>query len=466
MKPSRYRPELEELGARLLPSFTPLGVFPVGKSPQALAVGDFNGDGKPDLATVNVGGNTLSILLNRGAAGFSVAPEPVDGEQPVAAAVGDFNGDGKQDIAVANAISSKVDLRMGNGTGGFSPGRFFAVGENPLAVAVGDFNGDDKQDLATANSTGNSVSILLGDGAGNFTRAQDVFVVGTSPCSLAVADFDGDGKQDIATANFDSRSVSLLMGLGGGVFYHGHDYDVGTHPTDVVVGNFNGDNKPDLAVAVAGDYKVTAILLGTGGPAGSFTAAPNVPAISGPPCVAVGDFNGDGRQDLAIADVVGLDVGIRYGNGNGTFTIQPDVSAGGETNPIARYPVFVAVADFNGDGRPDIATANEAGSATVLLNTGSTAAADPPDASLPPPPPPQVAAVAFHKKGLGRVCVWDAATGALHGVLTPFAGFRGHLRLDLLDVTGDGAADVIVRALIHGKRKRKVFDGVTLARMG
>jgi hypothetical protein len=182
--------------------------------------------------------------------------------------------------------------------------------------------------------------------------------------------------------------------------------------------------------------------------------------------VAVGDFNGDGRQDLAIADVHGLDVGIRYGNGNGTFTIQPDVSAGGETNPIAQYPIFVAVADFNGDGRPDIATANESGSATVLLNTGNTAAADPPDASLPPPPPPQVAAVAFHKKGLGRVCVWDAATGAQHGVLTPFAGFRGRLRLELLDVTGDGAADVIVRALIHGKQRRKVFDGVTLAPLG
>jgi hypothetical protein len=180
--------------------------------------------------------------------------------------------------------------------------------------------------------------------------------------------------------------------------------------------------------------------------------------------VAVGDFNGDGRQDLAIADVHGLDVGIRYGNGNGTFTIQPDVSAGGETNPIAQYPLFVAVADFNGDGRPDLATANESGSATVLLNTGNTVTAQA-DVSLPPPPP-QVAAVAFHKRGLARVRVFDAATGARRGVLTPFAGFGGRLRLELLDVNGDGAADVIVHAIINGKHRRKVFDGVTLARLG
>jgi hypothetical protein len=462
MKSSRYRPELEELAARLLPSFTPLGPFPVGGGPRSLAVGDFNKDGKPDLAVVGVGGGSLGILLNRGAAGFSrVQDVPVSG-LATSAVVADFDGDGRQDIAVA-CYDNIVSLHLGRGDGSFSPAHDYIVGAFPQSVAVGDFNGDGKQDLVTANIDGNSVSILLGDGAGAFTRVPDVPVIGQHPTSVAVGDFNGDGKQDLATANFDSRTVSLLMGLGGGAFYHGHDYEVGTFPSYVVVGNFNGDNKPDLAVAVAGNYKVIGILLGTG--TGDFTVAPNVPAISGPPSVAVADFNGDGRQDLAIADVHGLDVGIRLGNGNGTFTIAPDVSAGGETNPIAQYPLFVAVADFNGDGRPDIATANESGSATVLLNTGNTVTAQA-DTSLPPPPPPQIAAVAFHKKGLARVRVLNAATGAEHGVLTPFAGFGGRLRLELLDVNGDGTADVIVRALVHGKHRRKVFDGVSLAPMG
>src|SRR5262249_35784412 len=133
-------------------------------------------------------------------------------------------------------------------------------------------------------------------------------------------------------------------------------------------------------------------------------------------------------------------VSIRLGNGNGTFTAEPDVAVGS-------HPQSVAVADFNGDGKADLAVANlGSNTVTVLLNTFSNPA---------PPPglpcPPQVVAVAFRQKGVSRVRVEEAATGALRGVLTPFRGFGGRLRLQLRDVNGDGALDLIVRALVHGK---------------
>jgi hypothetical protein len=217
----------------------------------------------------------------------------------------------------------------------------------------------------------------------------------------------------------------------------------------VAVGDFNGDGKPDLAAANE-NSKTVSIRLGKG--AGQFAAAPDVAVGTGPRFVAVADFNGDGRQDLAVASFANDGSGtvsIRLGNGHGGFAVEPDV-------PVGNRPLSVAVGDFNGDGKPDLAVAN-AGSNTVsvLLNTFPNPA--------PPAPPPQVVAVAFRRKGVARVRVQDAATGAVRGVLTPFPGFAGRLRLLLRDVNGDGSLDLIVRALVLGKHKKKVYDAVTLA---
>src|SRR5262249_15416318 len=143
-------------------------------------------------------------------------------------------------------------------------------------------------------------------------------------------------------------------------------------------------------------------------------------------------------------------VSIRLGSGSGGFATVPDVAAGDG-------PLSVAVGDFNRDGKPDLAVVNgNSNTLSGLLNTF-------PRPSPPPSPPPQIVAVAFKRKGIARVRVQDAATGAVRGVLTPFKGFAGRLRLGLRDVNGDGSADLLVQALIHGKRKTKVFDAVTLA---
>ncbi len=161
--------------------------------------------------------------------------------------VGDFNGDGKQDLAVANTGADDVSILLGDGTGNFSGSKNFPVG-SPLGLAVGDFNGDGKQDLATAD--GSYVSVLLGDGAGNLSAPRN-FTVGDFPYSIAVGDFNGDGKQDLATATYFAGNVLVLLGDGTGNFSGSKNFPVGTNPLSTAVGDFNRDGRQDLAVAVA-----------------------------------------------------------------------------------------------------------------------------------------------------------------------------------------------------------------------
>jgi hypothetical protein len=214
-----------------------------------VAVGDFNGDGKLDLAVANASSNNVSVLLGNGTGGFGAATNYAVGAPPHSVAVGDFNGDGTLDLAVGNNGSNNVSVLLGNGTGGFGTATNYAAGSSPHSVAVGDFNGDGKPDLAVANQNSNNVSVLLGNGNGTFGPAINYAVV-TTPESVAVGDFNGDGKPDLAVANGGSGvSVSVLLGNGDGTFGAATDYAVGTRPVSVAVGDFNGDGGPDLAVA-------------------------------------------------------------------------------------------------------------------------------------------------------------------------------------------------------------------------
>src|SRR3989442_975233 len=130
-------------------SFIARGDFAVGPNPRPVAVGDFNGDGRPDLAVANNYSNDVSVLLGNGDGTFQPAQSYVVGNYPGSVAVGDFNGDGRPDLAVTNAISNTVSVLLGNGDGTFQPAQSFAAGLNPYSVAVGDFNGDGRPDLAT-----------------------------------------------------------------------------------------------------------------------------------------------------------------------------------------------------------------------------------------------------------------------------------------------------------------------------
>jgi hypothetical protein len=349
--------------------------YTAGANPQAVVVGDFNGDGFPDLAVVDQGvsfvaAGTVSVLLGNGNGTFQAAQAYGVGTGATAAAVGDFNGDGFLDLAVANAADNTVSILLGNGNGTFQTSRSYDAGMNPSSVAIGDFNGDGFLDLAIANNlfSNGTVSILLGNGDGTFQRPQN-FVAGDGPNSVAVGDFNGDGKLDLVTANYVNvprinlfeSDVRVFLGNGDGTFQAAQVYANGVlQPSSLAVGDFNGDGVPDLAVANQ-DGSVN-LLLGNGD--GTFQDAQTYLAGLGALAIALGDFNRDGFLDLAVANQMG--VSVLLGNGDGTFQAALGYAAGGN-------PMGVAVADFNGDGYPDLSVANNVplGTATVLLNTGS-----------------------------------------------------------------------------------------------
>ena len=214
------------------------------------------------------------MLLGNGDGTFQAAVSYIAGSDPYSAAVGDFNGDGKLDLAVANAGSANISIFLGKGDGTFLVAVNYGTGPNPVSVAVGDFNRDGKPDLAVANNgaaSGSpykplinaSVSVLLGNGDGTFQTAVN-FDAGLSPFSVVLGDFNGDDQLDLAVANEGglmwpnqfSRGVSVLLGNGDGTFQPAFNYSAGARPDSVAVSDFNGDGKFDLAVANGGGVSV------------------------------------------------------------------------------------------------------------------------------------------------------------------------------------------------------------------
>ncbi|SRR6266851_1145766 len=193
------------------------------------------------------------------------------GRSPQSVAVGDFNGDRVQDLATADFYSSTVSVLLGMGDGTFASARSYPVGWNPVHVALGDVNGDGVPDLIAVNcdcavnppTRAGSVSVLLGNRDGSFQQARN-FVVGSGPRFVAVGDFNRDGIQDVAVANRDSGDVSLLLGNGDGTFRAARTLAVGGGPTSVAVGDFNRDGVQDLVVATYGEARTYSP--GTGGP--------------------------------------------------------------------------------------------------------------------------------------------------------------------------------------------------------
>jgi hypothetical protein len=347
---------------------SPVGV---GTGPVSVAVGDFNLDGRSDMATANFGAGSVTIALGDGSGGFAEAagsPVAVRGF-PIALVRGDFNHDDKLDLAEASQGTDSVTILLGDGAGGFAPGSPVSVGSFPLSVAIGDFNLDGKADLAVACNGSASVTILLGNGSGGFDEsAASPVAAGVGPTSVATGDLNFDGNPDLAVANFYDGTVTILLGDGVGGFAAspGSPAVVGDGPIAVAIGDFDLDGNDDLAAANILSENVT-ILVGDG--AGGLTEAPGspVPVATSPSAVAVGDLDLDGTPDLIVTssnDPASGSVTMLVGNGSGRFA-EP----AGSPFVMLNAPSSVAVVELNFDGKPDLVVpSNVADNVTVLLN--------------------------------------------------------------------------------------------------
>ncbi len=362
---------LEALEERTLLSFSPAVSYPAGTAPASVVKADFNGDGRLDLAA-GTSGNSVNILLGDGNGTFQNPQSYPSGAPTSSLAVGDFNGDGKPDLATAGQTINTVSILLNNGNGTFATPVNYVGSGGTSSLAVGDFNGDGKPDLATA-LTYNSVGVLLNNGTGTF-RNLAPFVAVSGPTSVAVGDFNADGKLDLVVGgNTDS---AIALGNGDGTFKP--PVSTGFGADSVAVGDLNGDGKLDLVTASStyvpgytdyltgitygGGYTgALKVLIGRGD--GTFAPRPDETLNGGQPSVAIADFNGDARPDFVLAQQDTNAVTVYMNDGNGGFRAQADTASG-------VGPAALAVGDFNGDAFPDVAAANPgANGISVLLNT-------------------------------------------------------------------------------------------------
>lgn len=338
---------------------------PVGQAPGSVALADLNGDGNLDIIAANEQANNLTILLGNGTGRFVEAPgSPVAaGNMPNDIAWGRFDGDAALDIAVANHDADYLTVLLGDGRGGFrqsssSPIRV-QVKPHPHGIAAADFDRDGNLDLVTDGWETDEVEVLRGDGRAGFSP-HAALRVGRHPYQRVRAwDVNRDRNADIVTANLRGANVTILAGDGRGGFDElpGSPFPSNPFPTAVVVGDFDADGRPDLAVTNSpsnsggnGQDGLT-VLLGDRG--GGFRKVGSVPTATGaaPTQLAAGDLDADGRDDIAVSNMNSGTVTIARLDTSGRVVMVENV-------PVGRLPKGIAVGDLNGDEKPDLVVAN------------------------------------------------------------------------------------------------------------
>jgi hypothetical protein len=293
--------------------------FTAAQAPADLAVADFNGDGNPDIAVAHHGVKLVSILFGNGKGQFTLAPgSPFNVESnphPHGIAVADFNGDHKPDIAIDSWAENKVLVLFGNGVGTMqTPGRKFDVGRWPYQrLRSGDVNEDGNADIITSNFTDNSITVLLCDRPGNFTRKD--FPVPPKPFGIAIGDVNADKHLDVVIAHYSGQgndpsknAMTVMIGDGKGNFTlaKGSPFPTGNYPGTVAAGDLNGDGIADIVVPNYEDGTLTIYLCQSN----AITAPAFSPVRVGhaPHGVAIADLNRDGKGDIIVSEEEDNDV--------------------------------------------------------------------------------------------------------------------------------------------------------------
>ena len=415
-----------------------------GDGPRSLVSGDFNGDGRLDLALVNTGDDDVSVLYGQAGGRFGGRTDCAVGGTPRDIVAGDFNADGRLDLAVANFADNDVSILWGLLGGAFGSRQDYPVGAGPAGITAGDFDGDGRLDLATANYWDNTVTVLHKHAVGGyFTRDSDI-PVGNRPCDLVAQDFNGGGQLDLAVVNFYDNDVSILWGLGGGDFGSRQDYAVGAQPVSIVAGQFSDDGRVDIAVANYSDDTVSVLYKKELG--GYFGYRLDV-AVGGKPVgVAAEDFDGDGLLDLAATNFSDGDVSILWGLAGGGVGARQDYQLGAR-------PVGIVVGDWNSDTRLDLAAANLFDDDVSLLFGRGRAVPPGPDYPVGDGPRNMVSAD-FNQDGRPDLAVVNAGDNditVLYGQASGGLGGRADYAVggsprDIVaaDFNGDGRLDLAV----------------------
>ncbi len=355
----------------------------ISTTPAGVVVSDVNGDGKPDLAITNQSSNNVAVFRNTSVPDTIRLSPRVNfstGNEPRYLTSGDIDGDGKPDLVVPNSQApGTITVLRNTGTGGivaFAPGVSFATAgySFPANVAIGDLNADGKPDLVVSDSTNKLYVFENRSSIGSIVFASPVQLALTSYNSnfVAIGDLDGDGKPDLAVANDYSDRVGVFRNTtvnGILAFTAVTDFATASNPVVVAIGDLDGDGKSDLVTA--NQYANNVSILRNTSTAGNIAFAPRVDSAVGsqPYFVAIGDINGDGKPDIAVSNGVSGSVSVlRNTCTPGLLSFARRINT-----PTGAYPGGLAIADLDGDGKPDMTTANRLGGTFSLLrNTTGT----------------------------------------------------------------------------------------------
>jgi len=460
-RPARptFRPWTETLEDRVTPavSFGPAqNLTTGGNGAAAVTPRDFNNDGRLDLAvTNNLGGNVAVLLGNgNGTFGAPIVTALPPGAMPVYLAAGFLNNDAFVDLAVTDNVTDSIYILLGTGTGTFNPGTTIVLpGTAPRGIDAGDISGDGLTDLAVALSGSDQVLTLRNLGSATFAQVFFFTGAGTAPEGLALADLTPGGGLDVAVALQGTDQVSTLVNLnnGTGGFTAGQTLNLapGAGPFDVAAADLRKNGSLDLVV---GNFNTGTVDTFLNNGSGTFAAVPfqtiTLPAGAAATEVYPIDLNGDGAPDLVVTNFNSAGAGgvLVYENANnGTGNFLALTAAG--TLTTGASPFDVGVADFNGDGLRDIASANFVGNNVSVFQNRST---------------PTYFAVGSDTGAPDQIRIFGS-TGTQIGTFSPFGGgFTGGLRVATGDVTGDGIIDLVMTTGPGGRTLVFIYDGASI----